>query len=274
MTLLAVLPFRLGGRTTAFASLGMLQIGEFSYVRARVRRDAGAISDGLNSLILTASLVTIVLTPAAFWLAPRAATLLERLPFARRAFVARASTVGAADALDRHAIVVGYGRIGRYVAAGLREQGLTVTVIEEDLHLVRELERESYFAIYGDASHPSVLAAAHPDRARLVVVALPDAGSTRAVVQNAHRANPSAPLLARVAHADQDAVLRRAGATAVIAPERAGAILLLEESARALRLSMPAAEDRRTGLTVQEGATSRDRAVGATEEVASIRGGW
>jgi CPA2 family monovalent cation:H+ antiporter-2 len=249
LTLVAILPFRLGGRTTAFAGLGMLQIGEFSYVLARTGREAGAIPDGLNSLILTSSLVTIVLTPAGFWLAPRVAPLLERLPLARRAFADRANAVGNAEALEGHAIVVGYGRVGRHVAAGLRERGLAVTVIEEDLHLVRELERAGFPAIYGDAAHPAVLAAARPGRARLVVVALPDAGTTRAVVQGAHRANPAVPLLARVAREDQEPVLRRAGATAVIAPEQAGALLLLEECARALDGSDARAETRAMAAT-------------------------
>jgi predicted Kef-type K+ transport protein len=49
-----------------------IQIGEFSYVLAQRGHEAGAISDMLNSLILTSSLLTIVLTPGAFGLAVRA----------------------------------------------------------------------------------------------------------------------------------------------------------------------------------------------------------
>ncbi len=239
ITMIAILPFRLGGKTTVFASLGMLQIGEFSYVLARTGVNAGAISDGLNSLILTSSLVTIVLTPGAFWIAPRVDLLLGRLPLFRRAFAAHATVMADEEALTDHAIVIGYGRVGRQVAAGLRDAGLTVVVIEEDLHLVRELEREGFSAIYGDASYRSIFDVAHPERAKLVVVALPDVGGTRAVVRNARRANATVPILARVAREEEDAVLRRTGATAVVAPERAGAILLLEESARVLDMPIP-----------------------------------
>ncbi len=42
LTTASILPFRLGGKTTAFVGLGMLQIGEFSYVLARAAREAGA----------------------------------------------------------------------------------------------------------------------------------------------------------------------------------------------------------------------------------------
>lgn len=242
-TFVATLPFRLGAKTTAFVSLGLLQIGEFSYVLARAGRESGAVTDELYSLILTASLVTIVLTPGAFWVAPRVALALGRLPLARRAFAARATLVGAEQALHQHAIVVGHGRVGHAVAAGLRDAGLMVTIVEEDLHLVREVEAAGYAAVYGDATHRSILDVAHPELARLIIVALPDAGATRAVVRDARRANPAVPILARVARQDQDDVLRQVGATATIAPERAGAVMLLEESSRVLGIPLSAQID-------------------------------
>ena len=75
-TLVAILPFRLGGKTTVFTALGMTQIGEFSYVLARAGREVGALSETLNGLILTSSLLTIILTPGAFRIAPRVAAAL------------------------------------------------------------------------------------------------------------------------------------------------------------------------------------------------------
>lgn len=251
ITALAILPFRLGGKTTVFTSLGLLQIGEFSYVLSRAGVSAGAIPESLNSLILTSSLVTIVLTPGAFWIAPRVDLALGRLPILRRAFAARVTVLAGGDLLHGHAIVVGFGRVGRHVAAGLRDTGLAVSVIEQDLHLVREVQRAGFPAIYGDASYRGILDAAHPERARLVVVALPDVGATRAVVLNARRSNPTVPIVARVARQDEDTVLLRHGATAVVAPERAGALLLLEESARLLGapLAPEAGESRFSGTT-------------------------
>ncbi len=238
ITLVAILPFRLGSKTTVFTSLGLIQIGEFSYVLSRTGREVGAISDGLNSLILTSSLVTIVLTPAAFMVAPRLTRRLAGVPVAGRLFAARPTVLAAEEALAAHAVVAGYGRVGRHVVAGLRETGLPVVVIEEDLHLVQELGRAGVPTILGDASHRSILAAAHPERARLIVVALPDSGATRAVVRDARRANPDVPILARLVREEDEGMLRAVGATTVIGPERAGALLLLAESARVLNVPL------------------------------------
>jgi CPA2 family monovalent cation:H+ antiporter-2 len=242
-TLAAILPFRVGGKTAVFTSLGMIQIGEFSYLLARAGRESGAITEMLNSLVLTSSVLTIVLTPPAFWVAPRVALLLGRLPLIGSLFAARPAVFAHEEALEGHAIVVGYGRVGRQVVSGLRAAGLPVVVIEEDMHLVQELRGEGVGAVYGDASHPTILAAAHPERARLIVVALPDSGATRVTVRNARRVQATVPILARISRTEDEESLMRAGATTVVAPERAGAALLLDESAR--RLGVPLGSDAR-----------------------------
>ncbi len=242
ITLLAVLPFQVGGRTAVFTSLGMIQIGEFSYLLAREGAEVGAVSATLNNLILTSSVLTIVLTPPAFALAPKLDRLLARLPAVGTVFAARPLVWGEETELHDHVVVVGYGRVGRHLVDGLRRSGVPVAVIEQDLHLVQELISESVPAVYGDASHPSILAAGHPERACLVAVALPDSGATRAAVHNVRRANPDVPILARMPREDDEHDLSRAGATALVAPERAGATLMLEECERALDIPEIAAD--------------------------------
>src|SRR5581483_2261280 len=235
-TAVAVVPFRLGSKATVFTGLGMIQIGEFRYVLARAGREAGAVSEALNSLILTSSMVTILLTPIAFLAATPLARLLDRRPSIRRWLSGRSLDTGQADELAEHAIVVGYGRVGSRVVAGLRRVGLPLLVIEEDLHLVQRLTAAGVPAIYGDASQPLILRAAHPERARLLVVALPDAGATRVVVREARRMSEHLPILARAARLEEREVLGGFGATRVVAPELAGAALLLEASAHLLDL--------------------------------------
>ena len=236
MTLLAVLPFRLGARTTAFTALGLLQIGEFSYLLAQTGRGVGALSDELNSLILTSSVVTIILTPPAFRLAPAVGRGLDRLPLLGRHLGVPTSAPDEQSLLAGHAVVVGHGRVGGAVASQLQRAGLPVAVVDADLHVVRHLRAAGVPAVYGDAAYPSVLHAAHPERAHLVVVALPDAGTARAAVAEVRRVNRTVPVLARAAHAEEDEPLRRAGATGVVAPEQAGAELLVEHALAVLRL--------------------------------------
>ena len=236
LTSLALLPFRLGQKTMAFGALGMISIGEFNFVLARAGLEAGAIPRELYNLILSSALVTIVCAPLAFAVAPRVGRALDKICWLHRMSSAKTEFAPPLPEMENHAIVVGYGRVGERMARGLKKVGVPVLIIEQELNLVRELIAKGEAAIYGDASYRSVLEAAHPERARVVVVALPDFGSTRAVVHNVRRANHEVLIVARAQRTENDVKLRRAGATAVVIPEIAGALMLLEETLLLLEL--------------------------------------
>jgi CPA2 family monovalent cation:H+ antiporter-2 len=147
-----------------------MQIGEFSYLLAQTGRSVGAISEELNSLILTSSVVTIILTPLGFRLAPNFGRLLDRLPALGGRLGAPAFAPYDQPALVDHAVVIGHGRVGGAVADRLLRAGVQAAVVDEDLHLVQYLRTVGVSAVYGDAVYPSVLQAAHPERAHLIVV--------------------------------------------------------------------------------------------------------
>lgn len=230
LTAFALLPFKLGSKTTAFAALGMIPIGEFNFVLALVGRTSGAIPVELYNLILSSSLLTIILTPSAFYIAPRVSRILSQLPVLGRWLAHQTNAEAIDPAFEHHAIVVGYGRVGQRMARGLKKAGLPVIIIEQDLNIIREIASGEGYTIYGDASHESVLAAAYPEKARVVVVALPDFGATRAVVHRVRRLNHDVLIVARAQQAENDVKLREAGATAVVVPEVAGALMLLDET--------------------------------------------
>ena len=228
--------FRVGGKTLAFTSLGMISIGEFNYVLAQVGLSNKAISPDLYNLILTSSLLTIVMTPLTFHIAPRVDKVLSRFAWWKRVLAPRMEAPQEVDECRNHAIVVGYGRVGKRMTRGLRQAGLEVVVIDQTLDLVRELTDAGKRAIYGDASYETVLMSAFPQNAQVVVVALPDFGATRAVVHRVRKLNRDVPIVARAQKSEQDARLREAGATAVVVPEIAGSLMLLDETLSLLGL--------------------------------------
>lgn len=228
-TLAGVAPFRVGARTTAYTSLGMIPVGELNYVLAFAALQAGVFSKPLYNLILAASIVTIVLTPAAFAIAPQVGRALRRIPGLGRLLAegtARETRVGAA--LRAHAVIIGHGRVGRHLVEGLRQAGMPVVVIDSNLAVVRELTAAGIAAVYGEGASATVLAAARIQEARLVMLALPEFSETRAAIQAVRRQNPSVWIIARGQDAHNEQRLRDAGANEVIVPELAGAATLLD----------------------------------------------
>lgn len=173
---MALLPFRLDARTAAYTSLGMLPVGELNYLVAKTGLGVNAITHTTYTVVLGASILSILLTPAAFAVAAPTGRLLDAIPGLRRLF-GRATVPGASGGrLKSDAVVIGYGRVGESVANGLAELGMTVTVVDHRLELIRNAEAVGLAAVYGEGSSRIALEAAHVATARLSCGAMASRG--------------------------------------------------------------------------------------------------
>ncbi|HAX90846.1 MAG TPA: sodium:proton antiporter, partial [Rhodospirillaceae bacterium] len=77
-------------------------------------------------------------------------------------------------------------------------------VIESDRTLTERLRKDGVRVIYGDASREAVLAAAHPQHARLMIVTVPDAYFAKQIVKAARKAQPGIEIVVRT-HSDEEA---------------------------------------------------------------------
>jgi CPA2 family monovalent cation:H+ antiporter-2 len=235
---LAFLAARLfGGRLDAALLLaaGLAQIGEFSFILADLGIGLGILSERARHLILAASILSILVNPLVFallhWVMPR---------LRRPTMPAAAPTVDATEEpllpsrLKDHAVVIGYGRVGRLVGRGLAESGWPLLVIEDGQDAF-EQARASGEAIHGNAADDRILKAANLRDARLLLVAIPNAFEAGQIVQQARAANPALEIVAR-AHFDAEVEhLLQHGADSVIMGEREIARSMLERAARQLR---------------------------------------
>src|SRR5262249_26120346 len=82
--------------------------------------------------------------------------------------------------------------------------------------------------IRGNAAREDVLAAANLNQARILFVAIPEAFEAGQIVEQARKANPALPIVAR-AHFDAEVEhLSRLGATKVVMGEREIALAMLQ----------------------------------------------
>lgn len=201
------------------------QLGEFSFVLARVGVEQGLIGTELFSLILALALVTIVATPAARALGP---PLLHAI--ARR-WPPDPGVAMLADERDwgRHTVILGYGRVGRALADALDQRGLPYLVVELDPQKTRELRKRGVPTLLGDAGSPVVLERCHLERARVLAVTIPDLPAAERAIRYARqvpRQGRGLPLtiVARGHSEAALAMLRRAGADEVVQPELEGGL--------------------------------------------------
>jgi CPA2 family monovalent cation:H+ antiporter-2 len=208
---------RIGGQGASVATRagGLLaQTGEFSFVLATVGLGTGALDTATFSRAMGAVVTSIVAAGPVAAVAARLANVIARRE--------RSSGLPTAELgeMRRHAVIIGYGRVGRSVARVLASRGFDWVAVDIDYPIVRAGRDAGLPLVYGDGSIPSVLEAARIREARSMVVALPDALAARQAAGYALRHNPRLEVVAR-AHSDADAdELRRLGAARVIVAER------------------------------------------------------
>jgi CPA2 family monovalent cation:H+ antiporter-2 len=197
-------------------ALGLFQIGEFAFVLARVALDKGMLDSDQYNLVLATALVTMMVTPMMMRLRGPLSALQQRIWPAPTPHV---SNELLDVAMQNHAIIVGYGRVGQYTAQLLQRLNLSFVVIESDQYRLDELNAHGMPVIYGDGASAEVLHAAGIDHARLVLIAVGSAFDVESIARRARELAPSVHIVARAAKMSQIEVLRDLGIHEVVQPE-------------------------------------------------------
>jgi CPA2 family monovalent cation:H+ antiporter-2 len=220
-----VLAFRYPLNTALTVSASLAQIGEFSFILVGLGVSLKLMPAEGQSLILAGALISIATNPLWFSLiAPLQKWLHAHSSFARDLEarddpLAELPTTTEARYLSRQVVLVGYGRVGRRIAAALTAHHIPFVVAEQNRELVEKLRTEGVAAVWGDASEPSVLIQAHIARARVLVIAAPDAMNVRQMVETARTLNPAIETVIRSHNEDEARLLTQESAVTVFLGE-------------------------------------------------------
>jgi monovalent cation:H+ antiporter-2, CPA2 family len=207
-----VLLFRYPLNTALTVSASLAQIGEFSFILAGLGISLGLLPKEGQSLILAGAIISIALNPLVFraiepaqaWIRSRSklAQTLER-PDDPLAVLPMSVDL---NRLTGQVVLVGYGRVGRRIGEALTKNGISFVVAEANREIVEKLRKIGIPAVSGDASEPAVLIQAHIQRARMLVIAIPDTLDVRRMIEIARTVNPRIETVVRT-HSDEEAVL-------------------------------------------------------------------
>lgn len=285
------------GRSNAVAltiSGSLAQIGEFSFILAGLGTALGILPPQGRDLILAGAILSILFNPVMFALVDRFAA---EAPAAKPKPAVPAAEAGDADespapepqpdapperdltptALTDHIVVVGYGRVGSLLGAGLLAQGTKLLVIEDNPNAVETAKRDGAELLIGNAADPEVLSAAGLGRAVRLFVAIPGSFEAGQVCEQARRENPALPIIAR-AHSDPEvAHLTKCGATLTIMGEAEIARAMLGLCRNLACTAKPEAEtDAKPETEVEAEADAEakpEAATEATEPAANLEAG-
>ncbi len=236
---LVALGFGYGNVVPLAVGLGMFQIGEFSFLLAQVGFGSGALSQENYSFVLSATIISMFLTPLFSGLtAPLYAwrrrllknEILETINLPR-------------GGLREHVVIAGGGRVGQHVARVLKQLDVPLVIVETNHKRFEECKTSGFPAIYGDASQSIVLEAAKIEFAQQLLITVPAIIQTQTIVRHARHFHPGLNIVARAEGEEQMRTLYSQGVYMVILPELEAGLEIARQALLHLKMPIPVIQE-------------------------------
>lgn len=214
----SVLSIGTSPRTSVHIGIGLAQVGEFSFVLAVAGKEAGLMSQDAYQMFLSASVITMTVTPLMLKAAPDVSLwLTSKKPLKRLSRLRKEETFP--KGRSNHVIIVGFGLNGRNLAKVLKETDIPYVVLELNSDTVREEKKKGQPIYYGDGTQKEILEKLGIREAKILVIAISDPISTRSIVAVAKKENPDIHIVVRTRYLSEVEDLQDLGIEEVIPEE-------------------------------------------------------
>jgi len=207
-------------RGTVIIGLTLSQVGEFSFILAKIGFSTSILTEFYYQLFLAIAVITMSLTPFLIKLSKPFADLLLKLP------LPKVLTDGlfplkeiAIPAMSKHLVIIGKDSSAIKLSLMAKNNKIPHISIIFDPALAKKQIDSGDTVIYGDAVNEPILAKAHIETAEIIVISIGDTIPAMAIIENVRRLNTSGYIIARTKTIYNVEQLYKLGANQVI-PEK------------------------------------------------------
>jgi monovalent cation:H+ antiporter-2, CPA2 family len=216
-------------RGVIMVGIALSQIGEFSFILARVGIDYAIISRDIYQLFLAVAVITMSVTPLHMLASKRIANGLLKLPLPPGLVngIFPLPEIHIPELKD-HIVIIGKDSRALSLSKMAKSLNLPYVSIVFDPATARKRQQKGETVIYGDAVNDPILIKAHVDKAKIIVVSVGNLIPMRSILQHIRKLNNKAYVLVRTKHIEDIEELYHLGASQVIPEEFETAIELFE----------------------------------------------
>lgn len=220
-------------KTAFLVGVNLTQVSEFGFVIAGVGFALGALSGDQYSVLVAVTFGTLLVsTPFVssghrvyYWFVRGIGRFIPKL-FGKNDTV---SSDREEYPIEKHVVICGYGRVGKYIGRALEMAGLPFLVVDYNHQTVKLLRERGINVVYGDPADHDVLDYAQVDLAHAVVIAIPDRHTQELIIGHAQTLNRRIKIICRSHHEEDQARLKSLGVTTIIQPEFEAAVTIVEK---------------------------------------------
>jgi CPA2 family monovalent cation:H+ antiporter-2 len=209
---LVVLLLKYPLRIAIIVGIGLAQVGEFSFILGEHGLNLNLISPEFFNIFISSTIITMIVTPFLFRLAPRIAGKSNQIVLSK-------PKEKVIEKFENHVIIAGFGLNGRNLAHVLQETGIKYIIIEMNPDTVKKEKAGGENIIYGDVGNYEVLKYAQINSAKVLVIAISDRYTSRRTLKLAKELNPNVNVIVRTRFMTETDELVKLGADLVIPEE-------------------------------------------------------
>lgn len=223
---------KIPGRMGIMASTALNNVGEFSLVLIPFMQEITPIPALVTTNVYAIAAVSMGMTPLLMKAARKLTPLLVRIPGlkTKRERLSVETMITRVEGIKDHAIICGYGPVGRRLHESLSQYGIPSIIIDLNADTVKTLLNEGHLAFLGDIQHQITMDLAGIRTARLIAFTFPDPAPALSTYMQIKGVNADITVIARAKFRSEVALLHHAGITNVIHDE-------METGAAAVRLA-------------------------------------
>jgi CPA2 family monovalent cation:H+ antiporter-2 len=219
-------------KTAFLVGVGLFQMSEFGFILGKLGISLGIIDAHTYANIVAVTFASIIIGAPFLSSGHRLYyrckhTIFRYMPKLFRN--TESSTSSEELPYQDHVVVCGYGRVGKYVGRALTMANVPYLVVDYNHATVRTLVEKGIPVLFGDPADRDVLDTAQVDKAKAVVIAIPDRHTQELIIGNSLTLNRSVSIYCRSHHEEDQKDLKTLGVTAVIQPEFEAALSIVHK---------------------------------------------
>lgn len=212
---------KIPGRMGIMASTALTNVGEFSLVLIPFMQEITPIPALVTTNVYAIAAVSMGMTPLLMKAARKLTPLLVRIPGlkTKRERLSVETMITRVEGIKNHAIICGYGPVGRRLHESLAQYGIPCIIIDLNADTVKALLNDGHLAFLGDIQHQITMDLAGIRSARLIAFTFPDPTPALSTYMQIKGVNADITVIARAKFRSEVALLHHAGITNVIHDE-------------------------------------------------------
>lgn len=205
---------------TVLIGLALSQVGEFSFILAKIGFDNSILSDFYYHLFLAVAVITMALTPFLFYLSPLLSRTLMKLSLPgfliNGIFPLKETEI---PDVKNHIVIIGKDASALKLSMMAKLNNLQHISIVFDPSIAREKMNSGDLVVYGDAVNEPILRKAHVETADIVVISVGSIVPCMAIIEKIRSISKNVHILVRSPYTRNVEQLYKTGADQVL-PEK------------------------------------------------------